>query len=78
MNLDQLFAAVEASQKAKASGADQVTGDQNKLASIQAQLATDTANQVTLVASADSDINALIAGLQLLLSTAATVPVPAP
>ena len=79
MNLDTLFAAVEASQKAKASGAEQVTSDQGRLASIQAQLAADTGNQITLVANADADINAAIAGLQSLLSTAATVPaVPVP
>ena len=34
----------------------------------------DTGNQITLVANADADINAAIAGLQSLLSTAATVP----
>ena len=75
MDLTTVFAAVEASQTAKANGANQLAADQAKAAAIAAAVSADTSNLADLTTKADGDINSAIAALQGLLSTA---PSPAP
>jgi hypothetical protein len=75
MDLTTVFANIEASQTAKSNGATQLANDQAKAAAIAQAIGTDTTNLTDLTAKADSDIQAGIAALQGLLSTA---PPPAP
>ncbi len=75
MDLSNVFAAVEASQTAKSNGATQLSNDQAKQAALAQAVATDTSNLTDLSTKADSDVNAAIAALQGLLSTATIVPV---
>ena len=76
MDLTTVFAAVEASQTAKANGANQLGVDQAKAAAIAAAVQADTSSLADLTAKADSDINDAIGALQGLLSTASSVPTP--
>ena len=76
VDLNAIFTAVETTQTAKATGAALIVSDQTKLNNIQAQLATDTTNQVPLVASADKAIDDAVAALLTLKSAPEPVPVP--
>jgi hypothetical protein len=77
MDLTTVFAAVEASQTAKANGANQLGVDQAKAAAIAASVQADTSSLTDLTTKADGDINNAIAALQGLLSTASVPTAPA-
>jgi hypothetical protein len=76
--ISTVFAQIEASQTAKQNGASQLATDQAKVAAINAAVAQDTQSLNDLTTQADADVNAGIAALQALLSTAVPVVVPVP
>jgi len=65
-----IFERIEASQAAKQTGAALVATDNQKLVDLTAKRDADASTQVTLVSTADKDLQDGIAFLQSLLSTA--------